>query len=191
MPASPATESSERERAAWMAAAQAGDRAAYQRVLAASIARVRAIARRQGVPVDALDDVVQETLLSVHHALRSYDPAFSYDAWLGAIATRRAIDQLRRHGRHARRELHDDAVLLAQPARDDVDDDAARAEQAARLRDAIAALPPRQREAVEQLGLGEQSSAEASARTGRNRGALKVNLHRALANLRKRLGGEP
>src|SRR6185437_3730670 len=46
----------ERQRAAWMAAAQAGDRVAYERVLADSVALIRNVARHHRVPVDALDD---------------------------------------------------------------------------------------------------------------------------------------
>ncbi|HKR77941.1 MAG TPA: RNA polymerase sigma factor, partial [Rhodanobacter sp.] len=44
---------------------------------------------------------------------------------------------------------------------------------------------------VEQLGLKERSLAEAASETGRNAGALKVNLHRALKALRGRLHGDP
>jgi RNA polymerase sigma-70 factor (ECF subfamily) len=184
------SEPAERRRAAWMAAAQAGDRRAYERVLADSVALVRAVARRQGVGTDTLDDVVQETLLTVHRVRHTYDPARSYDAWLSAIAGRRAIDALRSHGRRDRRELHDDIALDQHADRDDASMDAERNQQARRLRDAIAQLPPGQREAVEQLGLREQSLAEAAAHTGRNTGALKVNLHRALKALRGRLNGD-
>ena len=184
-----ANELAERQRAAWMAAAQAGDRRAYERVLADSVALIRAVARRQGVGADALDDVVQETLLTVHRVRHTYDPARSYDAWLGAIAGRRAIDALRSHGRRGRRELHDDLALAQHPDRDDASVDAERRQQARRLHEAIAQLPPGQREAVEQLGLREQSLAEAAAHTGRHAGALKVNLHRALKALRSRLHG--
>lgn len=188
-PAHP-NEPAERLRAAWMAAAQAGDRRAYERVLADSVALVRAVARRHGVGVDTLDDVVQETLLTVHRVRQTYDPARSYDAWLSAIAARRAIDALRSHGRRGRRELHDDIALDHHPDRDDASMDAERRQQAQRLRTAIAQLPPGQREAVEQLGLREQSLAEAAEHTGRNAGALKVNLHRALKALRGRLHGD-
>lgn len=173
-----------------MAAAQAGDRRAYERVLAGSVALIRAVARRQGVATDGLDDVVQETLITVHRVRHTYDPARSYDAWLGAIAGRRAIDALRSHGRRGRREVHDELALEQHPDRDDASADAERQQQSHHLHDAIAKLPPGQREAVEQLGLCEQSLAEAAAHTGRNAGALKVNLHRALKALRGRLHGE-
>lgn len=181
----------DQQRRAWMAAAQAGDRVAYERLLAASVALIRTVARARGVRVDALDDVVQETLLTVHRVRHTYDPARSYDAWLAALAGRRAIDALRRHGRRGHREVHDETAIDRHPDRGDASTASEQAQQADRLRAAIARLPPRQREAVEHLGLEEQSLAEAAASTGHNTGALKVNLHRALKALRINLRGEP
>ncbi|WP_245188153.1 RNA polymerase sigma factor [Frateuria flava] len=172
-----------------MAAAQAGDRRAYERVLADSVALIRAVARRQGVAHDHLDDVVQETLLTVHRVRHTYDPSRSYDAWLSALAARRAIDGLRRSGRQAHREVGDERAVAMHPDEQDASSESDRAQQARHLRAAIADLPPGQREAVEQLGLRELSLEEASARTGRSTGALKVNLHRALKALRGRIHG--
>ncbi len=189
--AASASESSDQRRSAWMAAAQAGDRRAYEKLLADSVALIRAIARRQGVAQDQLDDVVQETLLTVHRVRHTYDPARSYDAWLGAIAGRRAIDSLRSRGRRDSRELHDEAALDNHPDRDDASAATESEQRAQRLREAIAGLPPGQRQAVEQLGLHERSLSEAAELTGRNTGALKVNLHRALKALRERFHGEP
>jgi RNA polymerase sigma-70 factor (ECF subfamily) len=180
----------DRRRAAWMAAAQNGDRVAYERVLADSVGLIRAVAQARGVPAAQLDDVVQETLLTVHRVRHTYDPSRSYQAWLAAIAARRAIDALRRHGRREHREVHDQGLLEGYADGVDAAAGSERAQQAERLRRAIAELPPGQREAVEQLGLHERTLAEAAAHTGRSTGALKVNLHRALKALRVRLKGE-
>ncbi|HET7931340.1 MAG TPA: sigma-70 family RNA polymerase sigma factor [Rhodanobacteraceae bacterium] len=184
-------EQAELQRRTWMAAAQAGDRRAYERVLADSVALIRSVARRRGAPMDVLDDVVQETLLTVHRVRHTYDPSRSYDAWLAAIADRRAIDTLRRHGRRNHREVHDDVAFEQFADHDDASAESERKQRAQQLHAAIAELPPRQREAVQALGIGEQSLAEAAANTGRNEGALKVNLHRALKSLRTRLRGDP
>jgi len=189
--ATSANDTPERQRAAWMAAGQDGDRRAYERVLAASVPLIRTAARRQGVAHDLLDDVVQETLIAVHRVRHTYDPSRSYDAWLGAIASRRAVDALRSHGRRDRRELHDEHALDTHAGTDDATTSTEREQEARRLREAIATLPPGQREAIEQLGLKERSLAEAAAHTGRQTGALKVNLHRAIKALRARFHGEP
>ena len=174
-----------------MAAAQAGDQRAYTRVLNDSVALIRAVARRQGVRPDALDDVVQETLLTVHRVRHTYDPQRSYDAWLSAIAARRAIDALRSHGRREQREVHDEFAFDTHADREDASARTERDQEAQQLRQAVQSLPPGQREAVEQLGLKQRSLAEAAQLTGRNAGALKVNLHRALKSLRDRLQGGP
>jgi RNA polymerase sigma-70 factor (ECF subfamily) len=172
-----------------MRAAQDGDHAAYQAVLRACVPQAAAAARRQGVPPDAVDDVVQDVLLTIHRALSTYDPSRPFHPWLRAIATRRAIDSLRRHGRRGAREVHDPIAYLnhAEDGPDFVQDDSNRAE-ASRLRAAISTLPPRQREAIEILGLREQSLAEASRDTGSSKVALKVNFFRAIKSLRARLG---
>jgi len=172
-----------------MAAAQSGDRAAYEALLRDCVPIIKMVARRLGVPDDQADDVVQEVLLSIHHARQTYDPTRSFTAWLQVIAERRAIDHLRRTNRRRLREV--DAPLAyethadpsADPSRPVEHSDGAL--QAERI---IAGLPERQREAVKHLVLGEQSLSEAAALTGRTPGALKVNLHRALKALRAKLG---
>src|SRR5277367_194127 len=92
-------EETDRRWAAWMVAAQAGDRAAYETLLRDCILFVRRVARGQGVRPDFIDDVVQETLLTIHQARQTYDPSRSFAAWLRTIAQRRAIDGLRRLGK--------------------------------------------------------------------------------------------
>ncbi len=175
--------------AALMRAAQDGDERAYKTVLRACVPHAAAIARRHGVPPDAVDDVVQETLLTIHRALPTYDPARPFHPWLRAIASRRAIDALRRHGRKGAREVHDDIAYLnhAEDPPDFAGSETGRAE-AGRLRAAISTLPPRQREAVELLGLNEKTLAEAAQDTGSTKVALKVNFFRAMKSLRARLG---
>jgi RNA polymerase sigma-70 factor (ECF subfamily) len=176
--------------AALMVAAQGGDDRAYRDLLRGCLPVVLAIARRMGVAPDRVDDVVQEVLLTLHRARATYDPARPFLPWLRAIAQRRAIDVMRRHGRHARREVHDPLAYEAHP--DDSSPAGEALDHPARARSlagAIAALPEGQRQAVERLALREQTLAEAAAETGRNKGALKVNLHRAIKSLRIRLAG--
>lgn len=175
-------------RSAQMAAAQSGDRAAYEALLRDCVPLINAIARRQGVPPDRCDDVVQDVLLTVHRALHTYDPARSFTAWLRVIAERRAIDLLRQVRRHDARELHVPLAFEGYP--DDGADPARGVEQrqaSGRVNEALATLSPRQREAVEILVLKEQSLTEAAVATRSTKVALKVNLHRALKALRGKI----
>ena len=189
--AADSTRTPDERRAAWMAAAQAGDRQVYEKLLADSVSLIRAAARRRGVAPDRVDDVVQETLITVHRVRHTYDPGRSYDAWITAIANRRAIDSLRSRGRRDSRELQNEFALDNHPDHDDASRATEDEQQASYLREAVAELPPAQREAMEHLGLREHSLKEASKLTGRKPGALKVNLHRALKTLRERFHGDP
>jgi RNA polymerase sigma factor (sigma-70 family) len=175
-------------RSAWMAAAQAGDASAYQALLRDCVPIIKSVARRRGVSADHVDDVVQDTLLTVHRARQAYDPSRSFTAWLSVIADRRAIDLLRRIHRQNRREVH--APLAFENRVDEAADPAerlARAEATGTFAHALANLPSRQREAVQRLVLDERSLAEAAKLTHRTKGSLKVNLHRGLKALRGRI----
>lgn len=171
-----------------MAAAQAGDAEAYRDLLRACMPVIAASARAKGIRGEAVEDVVQETLLTIHRARASYDPARPFLPWLRAIAQRRAVDALRHQGRRPK-EAHD--PIAYETHADDTLPAAAQGietrERETRLTRAVAALPEGQRQAVEQLGLRERSLAEAAELTGRSKVALKVNLHRALKALRTAL----
>jgi len=55
------------------------------------------------------EDVVQETLLQVHHSAASFDPSRRFKPWLFTIAANKARDHLRRRNR--RRELSFEAEV--------------------------------------------------------------------------------
>ena len=179
----------DRQWSRWMAAAQAGDRPAYEALLRACIPLIKTVARQQGVAPDGIDDVVQETLITIHRARQTYDPSRSFVAWLRTIAQRRAIDGLRSRSR--RHGMETSAPLAYENHADSAANPAEIAEQTSRtaiVSSAVATLPAGQRQAVEHLGLRGQTLTEAAAATGRSTGALKVNFHRALKTLRSRFG---
>jgi RNA polymerase sigma factor (sigma-70 family) len=172
-----------------LAKAQGGDRQAYETVLRDSVPLIRRVARNRGAPADFIDDVVQDVLITLHGARQTFDPSRSFVAWITVIAQRRTIDLLRKRGRHGAREVHAPVAFEMHAGEDDPERDAVRTSEAAELRALVATLPAGQREAVETLTLGENSLEDASKSTGRTKTALKVNLHRAIASLRQRMGG--
>jgi len=180
--------SADLRRSKWMAAAQAGDAAAYQALLRDCIPVIKSVARRRGVSPDRIDDVVQDVLLTVHSARHTYDAKRSFTAWLYVIADRRAIDLLRRIRSQNLREVHAPLAFeahadqSADPARELAQTDISRV-----VTNAIGTLPAGQRQAVQHLLLEERSLADAAALTQRTAGSLKVNLHRALKSLRQKL----
>lgn len=172
--------------AAGMAAAQAGNARAYALLLTEATPFVRALARRKCREPDLVEEVVQDVLLTVHRVRATYDPRRSFSAWLAAITARRAIDALRRRGRIRAHETEDEAAFetFPDPQANREDADAASQTVAALL----AALPDRQRQALELVKVKEMSLAEAALASGQSVGALKVNVHRAIKALRLRMG---
>ena len=169
-----------------MRRAQDGDPAAYERLLRTVAPLLRAVGRRQGLSASATDDLAQDVMLTLHRVRHTYDPSRPFLPWLFAIARRRAIDLLRREGRTRSRELSVPELMetfAAEPAKDTLDDE----EQTVILREAMAALPPRQREALDMVKIRELSVAEAATRSGQSPGSIKVNVHRAIKTLRGRL----
>jgi RNA polymerase sigma-70 factor, ECF subfamily len=172
-----------------MAAAQAGDRAAYERLLRDILPFIRAIVGRQHGTPDRVEDAVQDVLLTLHRVRHTYDPARPFTHWLATLARRRSIDLVRRKSRRAAFEIADEAAYetFADPG---ANSEQERREWSGALSGAMAALPERQRQAVELMKLREMSLAEASRASGMSIGALKVNVHRAIKAMRKRLAGE-
>ena len=170
-----------------MAAAQDGDRGAYERLLREILPFLRALASRQHRP-DRAEEVAQEILLTVHRVRHTYDPVRPFRPWLAAIARRRSIDALRRRMRTERHEVFDETAYetFADPGANRSMEVSAATEG---LSEAIGGLTPPQREAIELLKLRELSLSEAASLSGRSIAALKVNVHRAIKSLRKRLEG--
>ena len=173
-----------------MARAQEGDRLAYETVLRDCVPIIRRGARNQGATADFIDDAVQDVLITLHGSRQNFDPSRSFVAWITTIAQRRTIDLLRSRGRRGAREVHAPIAVEEHAAEDNPEREVVRRSEAAGLRAEIAALPEGQREAVEALALNEISLEDASKSTGRTKTALKVNLHRAIATLRRRMLGQ-
>ena len=167
-----------------MCAAQGGDAGAYRTLLRECLPVIAGMARAQGMRGDAVNDVVQETLVTIHKARATYDPARPFLPWLRAITRRRAIDIRRRTGRQPH-EVHDPvAYEVHADARPAPGQAIENRERDRNLVEAVSDLPPQQREAVEHLAFRERSLSEAARLTGRSKDALKVNLHRAVKALR-------
>ena len=172
-----------------MRSAQKGDQMAYADLLALLTGATRRVARGRVGNVAWLDDVVQETLLSVHKARHTWDPSRPFGPWFRAIVVHRTIDVYRRERRVSSREQADDALeAVAQPVVMDVREDPDGVDMGA-VRAALAALPARQRDIVEGLKLRDDTVKGLAARHGMSESAVKVMAHRGYKRLRALLGG--
>src|SRR5262245_12631523 len=174
-----------------MRATQAGDREAYARLLHELIPLFRRAVRRQRAllkPQDA-EDLVQDILLSLHEARRTYDPSRPFLPWVMAIARNRVADGARRY---MNRSAHE--VVVDRPPETFSDADPNTVDgpygDPEALRLAVKALPDGQRRAVELLKLREVSLKEAAAHSGASIAALKVSVHRGMTALRRMLTGK-
>ena len=173
-----------------MRSAQDGDGSAYIRLLQEITPLIRRVVhgRRKFLQAADIEDLVQDILLSLHAVRTTYDPERPFLPWLIAIARNRLAGSARRY---ARREVHE--VQAENLPVTFFEEGANSASEGYRdpeaLMQAIADLPPGQRQAVEMLKLRELSLREAAAESGTSVGALKVSVHRAMASLRKVLKG--
>ena len=82
----------------WLLAAVAkGDRAAFERLYAATRAKLYGVVLRILRRHDLADEVMQETYLKIWNSAGQFDPALASPiTWMVAIARNRAIDQVRK-----------------------------------------------------------------------------------------------
>ena len=181
-------EKDEKHLAELMRRAQAGDAEAYVELLQNITPRLRRVVRRQRffLAEEEIEDLVQDTLLSLHSVRATYDPARPFMPWLLAIARNRLADGARRYSRTEAKEIGIEDIAVTFSA-EDTNTSAEVYGDPDALRQAIRALPAGQRDAIEMLKLREMSLKEASAASGMSIGALKVATHRAMNALRKLL----
>lgn len=170
-----------------MASAQRGDREAYRRLLDEITPYLRALAAPCHRDPQDIEDVVQDTLLTLHAIRHTYDPTRPFGPWLVVIAHRRSVDRLRRQRRLRLREAPLTPEHETFPAAQ-ANIDAELSDRWA-LHEAIDTLPAGQRRAIRLLKLEEMSLNQAAAASGMSMTALKLATHRAIKNLRRKLSG--
>ena len=149
-----------------------GDKPAYRLVLDLSRDWLLAYYRRR-VPRAMIDDLVQDTLMSVHSKRQSFDPSRPYLPWLAAIARYRWVDALRRM--RDTDELHPEQI-----ASEEDDSPVVARLSIARL---LSQLPARQANAIVLTRIEGHSVADAARICGQSENLVKVNVHRGLRKL--------
>ena len=160
-----------------MERAQSGDPGAYRRLLQEIAPYVRSLAAKWCREPDEVEEVLQDTLLTIHAIRQTYDPARPFVPWLAAITKRRMADRLRRSGLRRQRETpltRDHETFPGTQANNPADAPERRA-----LGLAINQLPIGQRQAIELLKLREMSLKEAAATTGMSIAARSRSQHTA------------
>lgn len=185
----PETSDQDRRLARLMRSAQGGDAAAYADLLNEVAPLVRRAVRRRlrGLQPHDIEDIVQDTLLSLHAARATYDPARPLLPWLMGLTRHRIADAARRRSRRLDNEVWRDPLPETFSA-DGANMPSDTYGDGQALSQAMANLPTGQRRAIELTKLQEMSLKEAAAVSGTSIGALKVAVHRGIIALRRALG---
>lgn len=156
-----------------MALAQQGDKQAYRTLLGECETWLKRYYARK-IGAHALDDLVQDTLISLHRKRASYDSGRAFLPWLAAIARYRWIDHLRKAYRAKETELNEE--LAAGPA------DPAIAAKIG-LERLMTQIPEGQALAIRLVKIEGLSIAEASEQSGQSESLVKVNIHRGIKRM--------
>ena len=164
------------------------DRDAFVELVERHLPRVRRLlaALFNGSPED-MADAEQEILVGLWIGLDRFRFASSFRTYLYRFCRNKAIDLLRREGRHRRRvSAARRAAATAAPA--DPRDGLEREERRVRVGRALATLAAGDRMLVVMKDVEEMSIEDISAATGLPAGTVKSRLHRVREKLARRLG---
>lgn len=178
-----AVPTSEDELKAWMIAGLAGDADAHGALLRAVTPLLRAFYRRRLGQEEAVEDLVQETLIAVHTRRLSYDRSRPFSPWLYAIARYKMVDHFRR-ARSRPAQVEGDPACQATETEDAIN---ARLD----LDHLLATLPERQASLIRGMHLEGHTAADMAHSRGIGESAAKVSVHRALKALALRFRRSP
>jgi RNA polymerase sigma-70 factor, ECF subfamily len=138
------------------------------------------------------EELAQDVFLKVYRARTTYEPAAKFTTWLFRIATHVALNHLRDHKGDKRLESLDLASGEARTrqvadARPNMEQSMLRQARAARVREAVEALPDKQRAAVLMHKYQEMGYSQIASALGCSDSAVKSLLFRAYESLRARL----
>ena len=166
----------------WMERASSGDREAFGLLAGAMQDKLYRFGLAHGLGAADAAEATQETLLRAYRGRSRWRAGGDAAAWMYGIALNVTREfRRRRRGRVGGLDLE---LLLAAPGRGNpAGGDAA--DDLRQLGTAIAALPPRQREAVTCRYLLEMSVRDTAGAMGCAEGTVKAAVAAALENLRK------
>lgn len=161
----------------------AGEVAAFEEIMKRHRRMVYFAALRiTGTHHDA-DEVTQKTFISVYRNLGRFEHASTLKTWIFRIALNTAKNQVRDRSRREGDELGERHADAAAGAPEMMESE----ERRRRVRDAVATLPPRQRDVVELRIDHELPFAEVAEVLGCSVNTAKVNFHHAVKALRRKL----
>jgi RNA polymerase sigma-70 factor (ECF subfamily) len=152
----------------------AGDRSAFDELYKKLSPMVHGIILAR-VPRDEVDDIVQDVFISAYEKLHTLRDKNAFSPWLASIARNRAVEYYRRSK---------PTVELS----DNLSHNGTVKNEAAEILDAIRELPDTYKETLILRLVEGMTGPEIAAQTGLKHESVRVNLHRGMKMLRKKLG---
>ena len=160
------------------------DAAAFAALFDHFAPRVKGFLMRSGSDAALAEDCAQDVMATVWKKAALYDPArASVATWVFTIARNKRIDVIRRSRRPEPEDLPWGPEPEAEP-----DEQLAVSQDSARLREAVKALPKKQRDIVEKAYFGDLTHSEIAEVTGLPMGTIKSRLRLAMDRLRHAMG---
>lgn len=167
----------------WVRETRHGNAQSYEFLLSEIVGVLRTYFMRRVERKEWVEDLVQESLISVHRYLPTYDAARLLGPWLYAIAEHRLIDAMRKLRRIEKNETS--AESLDWKA---VINDSDRDETGLDLDEVLSLLSPKQRQVIALLKVKNMSVKEVAAATGFTISDVKVTAFRGYETLRRYYG---
>jgi len=168
-------------------AVAAGDQAAFERLYAATRAKLYGVVLRILRRADLADEVMQEAYLKIWNSAGQFNPAVASPiTWMVAIARNRAID-LARKKRDISVEEAPEALEFAAEIADPLAG-RERSEELRRLLDCLGRLDPEQRQLMLLAYCNGLSREQLASRLGRPVNTIKTWLRRSILAVRECLG---
>lgn len=168
-----------------MRLAQSGDKKAYAALFRAITPFIKAFVAKRISNMTDVDDVVQDTLLSIHYSGHTYDTKRSFKVWMFTIARNRLNDYLRRNYKNRTfTEISLDDLTFEIPA-DDVTEGPKQSEYLNKILDL---LPEKQKEIVSMMKIEGYTAEDTAKKMNMSVSAVKVAAHRAYKLLAVKLG---
>ncbi|MCC6156650.1 MAG: RNA polymerase sigma factor [Deltaproteobacteria bacterium] len=161
----------------------AGEVAAFEEIMKRHRRMVYFAALRVAGTHHDADEAAQKTFIAVYRNLSRFEQASALKTWIFRIALNTAKNQVRDRSRREGDELGDRHADGAAGAPERMEAE----ERRQQVRQAVAALPPRQREVVELRVDHELPYAEIAEVLGCSVNTAKVNFHHAVKALRRKL----
>lgn len=160
-----------------------GDKNAYAELLRESSRFLRPFLAKRLASASEVDDVLQETLISIHKARHTYDGNRPYKPWAYAISTFRLQDYFRAHYAD---QLHH-AVDLSE-MENNLQDPVTKSDFTYEsISGEVQKLPVKQADILRMLHQEGYTAKEVAEKIGMTESAVKVSAHRAYKVLRKKL----